>query len=280
MNTDNDRSVPELFNLEGKSALITGGAGGLGFAIAKGLCSAGANVALADINETAASKKAHVLSELGNKAIGLRMDAFDPASIESCLETVTKEFGDIHVLLNAAGGNMKDATISPDVDFFHLPAEALQKVVGLNLFAGAIHPCQIIGRHMASHGSRASIINISSMTAFTPLTRVVGYSAAKAAVSNFTQWLAVYMAMELKSKVRVNAIAPGFLLTQQNRYLLMDEEKLTPRGETIISHTPMGRFGDPEDLIGVTIWLASDASAFVTGTVLPIDGGFSAFSGV
>ena len=177
---------------------------------------------------------------------------------------------------------MKGATTSPEQTFFQLPADALSKVFNLNILAGTIVPCQVFGERMKDNPEGGSIVNISSMSAFAPLTRVPGYSAAKAAVSNFTQWLAVHFAQEYTKKLRVNAIAPGFFLTEQNRFLLTDEKtgELTARGKTIIDHTPMGEFGKPEDLVGVSVWLASDASRFVTGIVVPIDGGFSAFSGV
>ncbi|HEC92772.1 MAG TPA: SDR family oxidoreductase, partial [Candidatus Atribacteria bacterium] len=185
------------------------------------------------------------------------------------------------ILLNAAGGNMKEATTSEELKFFDLPLSALEKVVGLNFFGGALLPSQVFGKIMVQNEEGCSIINISSMAAFRPLTKIVGYSAAKAAVSNFTQWLAVHFAQEYNKNVRVNAIAPGFFLTTQNRFLLTNKDgSLTPRGKSIITHTPMGKFGDPKDLIGACIWLASDASKFVTGTIVPIDGGFSAFSGV
>lgn len=167
------------------------------------------------------------------------------------------------------------------MSFFDLPLSALEKVIALNLFGGAILPAQVFGKIMKDQKEGGSIINISSMNAFRPLTRIPGYSAAKAAVSNFTQWLAVHFALEYNKKLRVNAIAPGFFLTQQNKYLLLDENgNLTERGKAIINHIPMGDFGNPDDLIGVVIWLASDASKYVTGTVIPIDGGFNAYSGV
>ena len=279
INTNSD--MVKVSRLDGKVALIVGGGGVLGSAIGKGLGLAGAHVALADIDEEKARSTARHLQTLDIKALGLKMDAFDRNNIRACLDRIESEVGLVDVLVNGAGGNISHATISEETDFFNLPGDALEKVVGLNLFAGAILPCQIVGERMASRNEPASIINMSSMNAFRPLTRIVGYSAAKAAVSNFTQWLAVYMARDLKSAVRVNALAPGFFLTEQNRYLLLDEnENLTDRGRTIISHTPMGRFGEPDDLIGAAVWLASDSSVFVTGIVLPVDGGFSAFSGV
>jgi NAD(P)-dependent dehydrogenase (short-subunit alcohol dehydrogenase family) len=187
-------------------------------------------------------------------------------------ETIRAEFGPVDTLINAAGGNNPRATTSPDLSFFDLPGEALRFVVDLNLL-GTILPCQVFGRTMAERGEGV-ILNISSMNAFRPLTRIPAYSAAKAAVSNFTQWLAVHMSQEYSDKIRVNAIAPGFFLTEEAT------GELTPRGKTIIDHTPMGRFGDPEDLLGTVLWLLSPAAAFVHGVVVPVDGGFSAFSGV
>jgi len=205
----------------------------------------------------------------------------DIEKIKSCRDEVIRDFGRVDILLNAAGGNTKGATTSEELKFFDLPLSALEKVVGLNLFGGALLPSQIFGKDMIKNIEGGSIINISSMSAFRPLTKVPGYSAAKAAVSNFTQWLAVHFTQEYNKKLRVNALAPGFFLTTQNRYLLTTEKgDLTPRGQLVITHTPMGNFGDPEDLIGACIWLASDASKFVTGIIVPVDGGFSAFSGV
>ncbi|UCF35902.1 MAG: SDR family oxidoreductase, partial [Acidobacteriota bacterium] len=193
---------------------------------------------------------------------------------------VIEAFGQIDILVNGAGGNSPKATTSPERSFFDLPADALEFVFDLNIL-GTIIPSQVVARHMAERNS-GIILNISSMNAFTPLTRIPAYSAAKAGVSNFTQWLAVHMAQEYSTKIRVNAIAPGFFLTDQNRFLLTDKEtgEWTARGQAILDHTPLGRFGKPEDLIGAVHWLLSPASEFVTGVVLPIDGGFQAFSGV
>jgi len=269
----------KMFSLEGKTAVITGGAGVLGSAIAKGLGKAGAKIALCDIVN--ADKVAKELKTEGIQVKGYYINVMDIEKIKSCRDEVINDFGRVDILLNAAGGNMKDATTSEELKFFNLPLSALEKVVGLNLFGGAVLPSQVFGKDMIKNRDGGSVINISSMNAFRPLTRIPGYSAAKAAVSNFTQWLAVHFAQEYNKNLRVNAIAPGFFLTAQNRFLLTNEDgSLTPRGETIIAHTPMDKFGDPEDLVGVCVWLASDASKFVTGIIVPIDGGFSAFSGV
>ncbi|NLG83669.1 MAG: SDR family oxidoreductase [Firmicutes bacterium] len=272
----------ELFSLQGKLAVVTGGGGILGAAMAKGLATAGAKVAVADLDETAAKRTAATIAEEGGTARGSRADAMKPEELVALREAIRHDLGVPDILVSAVGGNVKDATTSETVSFFDLPLPALERVVALNLFAGAILPAQVFGREMAAKPEGASIINISSMNAFRPLTKVVGYSAAKAAVSNFTQWLAVHLAQNYSPKIRVNAIAPGFFLTTQNRFLLTDEKtgELTPRGHAIIDHTPMGRFGTPEDLVGTVIWLASPASSFVTGVVIPVDGGFSAFSGV
>jgi len=268
-----------IFSLEGKIAVITGGAGILGSAIARGLGKAGAKIALCDIVN--ADKVAKQLQSEGIETKGYYLDVMDIEKIKTCRDEVIRDFGRVDILLNAAGGNMKEATTSEELKFFDLPLSALEKVVGLNLFGGALLPSQVFGKIMLENKEGGSIINISSMSAFCPLTKVPGYSAAKAAVSNFTQWLAVHFAQEYNKSLRVNALAPGFFLTAQNRFLLTNEDgSLTPRGKTIIAHTPMDKFGDPEDLIGACIWLASDASKFVTGIIVPVDGGFSAFSGV
>ena len=261
---------------------MTGGGGVLGSEISRGLAGVGAKVAIADLVVENADAKAKEIEADGGTAKAYKLDVFDRDSIVGCCDGICDDFGQVDILVNAVGGNMKAATTSPEVSFFDLPLDAVQKVVDLNLVGGTIAPCQVFGARMKDNEAGGSIINISSMCAFTPLTRVPGYSAAKAAVSNFTQWLAVTLAQEFSANLRVNAIAPGFFLCEQNRFLLTEEGtgNLTPRGKTIIDHTPMARFGDPEDLIGVTIWLASDASRFVTGIVVPIDGGFSAFSGV
>jgi len=275
------REILNIFNLEGKNAVITGGAGILGSVIARGLGKAGAKVAICDIDDRLREEVVNNLKKEKIEVKGYWIDVMEKKKIEETYQKIIQDFGRVDILLNAAGGNIKEATTSEDLSFFDLPLEGLQKVINLNLFGGAILPSQVFGRMMIENKEGGCIINISSMNAFRPLTRIPGYSAAKAAVSNFTQWLAVHLAQNYNKKLRVNAIAPGFFLTRQNRYLLLDaKERLTPRGETILQHTPMGKFGVPEELIGVCIWLASDASRFVTGVVIPIDGGFSAFSGV
>jgi len=273
------KKILDIFSLEGKRAVVVGGAGILGSAIAKGFGMAGAKVAICDrVNYEEAADE---LRKEGIDAEGFYIDALVVEEVKKCKEKALEWLGGVDILLNAVGGNMKEATTSETQSFFDTPLSALEKVVALNLFGGAILPSQVFGKEMIENPNGGSIINISSMSAFRPLTRVLGYSAAKAAVSNFTQWLAVHLAMEYSKKLRVNAIAPGFFLTNQNRYLLLDENgNLTERGKAIIDHTPMKTFGDPNDLIGACIWLASDASSFVTGTVIPIDGGFNAFSGV
>lgn len=274
--------VHDMFSLKGKTAVVTGGGGVLGGSIALGLAQAGACVAIGDLLPEMAERCATHIVNSGGNAKGYALDVFKEDSIQQCCGAVLRDFGRVDILVNAVGGNMKGATTAPEQSFFQIPAEAMTKVMDLNLIGGVVIPCQVFVQAMLKNQNGGSIINISSMNAFRPLTRIPGYSAAKAAVSNFTQWLAVHLAQEYTPMLRVNAIAPGFFLTEQNRYLLTDKEtgKLTDRGKTIISHTPMGRFGSPEDLIGAALWLASDASRFVTGVVLPVDGGFSAYSGV
>lgn len=271
----------ELFDLKGKNAVILGGGGILGTDMAQGLASAGACIAICDLREEMAKKVAGTVQVHNVKAEGYQMDAMDINSIREVCGRIGKEFGHIDILVNAVGGNMQAATTSDTLSFFDLSADALQKVVDLNLMAGAVLPSQVFGRVMAE-AAGGVIINISSMNYYRPLTRTPGYAAAKAAVSNFTQWLAVYMAQAYGDKIRVNAIAPGFFLTDQNRFLMTDAQsgELTPRGRQVIQHTPMGKFGDPGDLIGTLIWLSSRASAFVTGITVPVDGGFSSFGGV
>ena len=269
----------KIFNLKDKKAVITGGAGVLCSTIGLGLGKAGAEIAVCDINST--DKVVSRLRSEGISAKGYYIDVMDLDSINKCKINVVGDFGRIDILVNGAGGNVKEATTSKELTFFDIPLTALEKVINLNLLGGAILPSQVFGKAMVGNPEGGSIINISSMNAYRPLTRIPGYSAAKAAVSNFTQWSAVHFAMEYNKKLRVNAIAPGFFLTEQLKYLLLDENgDLTPRGQSIITHTPMGEFGNPGDLIGACVWLASEASSFVTGVIIPIDGGFNSYSGV
>ena len=272
--------MKELFDITGKVVVITGGGGVLCSTMAKALAGAGAKIAVLDIIETAAEKVVGEIKSGGGRAIAVKCDVLDKKSLERAREKINSELGKIDVLINGAGGNKKEATTSSDLSFFDLPSEAVRFVFDLN-FIGTLLPTQVFGKEMAENGA-GIILNVSSMCAFQPLTKVAAYSAAKAAVSNFTQWLAVHVCQNYSKDIRVNAIAPGFFLTEQNRFLLTDEKtgELTDRGRTIIDHTPAGRFGQPDELIGTVMWLLSDAAKFVTGVVVPIDGGFSAFSGV
>jgi NAD(P)-dependent dehydrogenase (short-subunit alcohol dehydrogenase family) len=272
--------LEELFGLEGKVAAVTGGGGVLCGTMSRALGHVGARVAVLDLFPGAAQKVVDDIVAEGGQGLAIGCDVLDKGSVEAAAEQILQTFGQVDIVINGAGGNKKEATTTPDLSFFDLPAEATQWVFNLN-FIGTLLPSQVFAKVMAEQGD-GIILNISSMSAFQPLTRVPAYSAAKAAVSNFTEWLAVHMAQEYSPKIRVNAMAPGFFLTEQNRFLLTEEStgELTTRGQTIIDHTPMGRFGDPEDLVGTMMWLLSPASSFVTGIVVPIDGGFNAFGGV
>lgn len=268
-----------LFDIRGRVAVITGGSGQLGRAMAVALARAGAQVAILGRRAEAANVVAETIRADGGAAIGIACDVLDRAALMSAREQVMSTFGPVDTLITAAGGNSPTATTSTDLNFFDLGADALNNVFELN-FTGTFQSCQVFGRDMAERGY-GCIVNVTSMSALRPLTRIPAYSAAKAAIVNFTQWLATHMAQEYSSYIRVNALAPGFFLTEQNRYLLIDTDgNMTPRGQTIISHTPQGRLGVPEDLLGTLLWLVSPGSAFVTGVVIPVDGGFSSFSGV
>lgn len=277
MNLD---EVTRQYDFTGRTAVITGGAGILGGEIARALVGCGANVAILDLNLDPAQRILELMGPHASQAMTVRTNVLDLDSLRQASKVVLERFGAIHCLVNAAGGNKPQATTSPDLSFFDLPPDALRWVFDLNIL-GTILPSQVFGKMMAEKGEGV-ILNISSMNAFRPLTRIPAYSAAKAGVSNFTQWLAVHMAQVYSPRIRVNAIAPGFFLTQQNKFLLTDEQTgaLTARGKSIIDHTPSGRFGQPEDLFGTVLWLLSPASAFVTGVIVPIDGGFAAYSGV
>jgi NAD(P)-dependent dehydrogenase (short-subunit alcohol dehydrogenase family) len=272
--------MKNLFCISGKVVVITGAGGVLCGTMAKALGQAGAKVAVLDLNEDAAKKIADEIKKAGQTAIAVKCNVLDKDSVIVAHQKVTKELGKVDILINGAGGNKKEATTSPQMSFFDMPADAIRFVFDLN-FIGTLLPTQVFAKDMTERGS-GIILNISSMNAFRPLTKIAAYSAAKAAISNFTQWLAVHICQNYSKNIRVNALAPGFFLTEQNRFLLTDEKtgELTPRGKTIIDHTPMGRFGEADELVGTTLWLLSDAAKFVTGIVVPVDGGFSAFSGV
>jgi len=272
--------LARLYDFSGTTIVITGGTGTLGGEIACALVGCGANVAILDRNLDPAQRILDLMEPRANHAVAVRADVLDAESLQQAAKVILDKFGTVHSLVNAAGGNNPKATTTPNLSFFDLPPEALRWVFDLNLL-GTMLPCQVFGKAMAEKGEGV-ILNVSSMNAFRPLTRIPAYSAAKAGVSNFTQWLAVHMAQVYSPRIRVNAIAPGFFLTQQNKFLLTDEKtgELTARGKSIISHTPMARFGEAADLFGAILWLLSPASAFVTGIIVPIDGGFSAFSGV
>ncbi len=269
----------KMYDFTGRSIVVTGGTGVLCSAMAKALVVCGANVAILARNP---EKGEAVIAEMSGqgRAIVVRGDVLNHDTLQSAVKSVLKEFGRVDCLINGAGGNSPDSTTRADLTFFDLPEDALRYVFEVNLL-GSILPSQVFGRQMAEQGEGV-ILNVSSMSAIRPLTRVIGYSAAKAGINNFTQWLAVHLAQHYSPRIRVNAIAPGFFLGEQNREMLVDEKtgELTERGQSIIAHTPMGRFGEPDDLIGAVLWLLSPASAFVTGIVVPVDGGFSAFGGV
>jgi NAD(P)-dependent dehydrogenase (short-subunit alcohol dehydrogenase family) len=268
-----------LFDVRGRTAVITGGSGHFGRAMGLALAQAGVKVAILGLHAETAKTVAETIQAEGGSAIGIACDVLSRASLEQSREQVTSAFGPVDMLINAAGGNSPAATTSAEQSFFDLDAEAANHVFGLN-FSGTFQSCQVFGRGMADRG-QGCIVNVTSMSGLRPLTRVPAYSAAKAAVINFTQWLATHMAQEYSPRIRVNALAPGFFLTEQNRYLMVGADgKMTPRGQAIIDHTPMGRLGTPEDLLGTLLWLVSPASTFVTGTVIPVDGGFSSFSGI
>ncbi len=267
------------FSLKNKVVVVTGGAGVLCSEISKAAVQAGAKVAVLDLFEEKAVQVADALKEVGGDAVGFGVDVLNRNSLEKAAEAVMRKWGHIDILINGAGGNKSQATTGEQMSFFNMPQDALQWVFNLNLM-GTILPSQVFGKYMADR-KNGCILNISSMAALIPLTKTVAYSAAKAGISNFTKWLAVHMCREYSPAIRVNAIAPGFLLTQQNRFLLTKEDGTpTERGNDILRNTPMARYGNPDELCGAVIYLCSDAASFVTGIVMPIDGGFSSFSGV
>ncbi|MBN1883546.1 MAG: SDR family oxidoreductase [Deltaproteobacteria bacterium] len=283
--------LPFEIDLKGRTAVVTGGGGVLCSTFARALAACGATVAVLDLDETSAQKVADEITKQGGRARGVVADVLNIESLKHARDEVTEHLGPVDILINGAGGNHPAGTTSREyleredlkegtddlVTFFDLDPEGIRFVFDLN-FLGTLMPTQVFARDMAKKGSGV-IINVSSMNAFRPLTKIPAYSGAKAAVSNFTQWLAVHFS---RTGIRVNALAPGFFLTRQNEKLLVrDDGSHTERAEKILAHTPMGRFGVPEDLLGTLLWLTDEnASGFVNGTVIPIDGGFSAYSGV
>lgn len=277
MNRD---ELTAMYDFSGKTFAVTGGAGALGGDVVVALAGCGANVMILDLRLDGVPALKERLGERASLVDALEVNVMSRESLAAAGETIKERFGPLYGLVNAAGGNSPKATVSQSMSFFDIPEEGMRFVLDLNLL-GTIMPCQVLAQQMVETGEGV-ILNYSSMNAFRPLTNIAAYSASKAGVTNFTAWLAVHMAQNYSGQIRVNAIAPGFFLGEQNRFLLLDKEsgELTARGNKIIEHTPMGRFGVPEDLLGTVLWLLSPASSFVTGITVPVDGGFSAYAGV
>lgn len=268
-----------LFDLTGKTAIVTGGNGVLGGAMAEGIAQAGAKVGILGRTPETVEEQVETIRSNGGEALSLIADVLNEEDLKAAKQKVLNKWGKVDILINAAGGNISGAVVDPDDSFLDLDNDAFEKVVDLNLH-GSYYPCKVFSEEMIGQ-QQGVIINISSMAAQKVISRVIGYSAAKAAIDNFTKSLAVELANKHGEKLRVNAIAPGFFIGKQNRDLLLNEDgSLTDRGQTIVDHTPMNRFGEADELVGTAIWLCSDASKFVTGTVIPVDGGFNAFSGI
>lgn len=271
--------LQQLFGLNNKVIVVTGGTGVLGNAMCLALANAGARVVILGRRKEAAEELVQKIKQQGGEALAIAADVLKEDQLRAAKTLINQQYGSIDVLVNGAGGNIAGAVIPADKTFLNLDMNAFKQVMDLNV-TGTVLPCQVFGEDMIAN-KKGVIINISSLSAILPLTRVVGYSAAKAAISNFTQWLAVEMAQKFGEGIRVNAIAPGFFLTEQNRSLLTNEDgSLTPRGESIIKGTPFARFGKPEELCGALIWLCSDSASFTSGIVVTVDGAYSAFSGV
>lgn len=270
-----------LLDLSGKTAVVTGGSGVLGGTLARGLAKAGASVVIVGHRGMErAESLAKTLRDEGATVWAVQADVLSRDSVQSLLDRAIALTGHVDFLINAAGGARPDATTAADRPFFTLPEKAVREVFDLN-FWGVFLSCQVFSQYMSQRKAGA-IINVSSIGAYHPLTRSVAYSAGKAAVTNFTQWLAVHLSQEYSTAIRVNALVPGFFLTSQNRFLLVDEKtgEWTDRGQRILAHTPLGRMGNPEDLVGPALWLLSDAARFVHGTAIFVDGGLSAYGGV
>lgn len=274
-------SVEELFGLGGKVAVVTGGSGAIGRVLAAGLLGAGARVAIMGRHAEAVAAVCADIDDKGTRTLGIVADVLQREQLESARASMLERWGRVDILVTAAGGNVSSATLAEGQSFFDLGIDGFRQVTDLNLL-GTVLPCQVFGAAMVREEVGAgSIVTISSMAAQRALTRVAGYSAAKGAVESFTRWLAVDLARRYGAGIRVNAIAPGFFLGEQNRALLTEEDgSLTARGRTIVERTPMGRFGDTAELVSTLLWLCGPGSTFVTGVVVPVDGGFGAFSGV
>ncbi|MFP3599070.1 SDR family oxidoreductase [Chryseobacterium sp. SIMBA_029] len=269
----------EIFSIQGKIAVITGASGVLGGSLAESFVKAGATVVALGRNQETLDARVKKLTDSGGEAFAVEANVMDVESLEAAANKIVEKYGKIDILLNIAGGNIPAATLSPDQSFLDMNIEGWNQVTDLNI-NGTVYPSYVFGKVMAQHGS-GSIVNISSMAAYSAITRVAGYSAAKAAITNFTQWLASDLALKYGDTIRVNAIAPGFFIGDQNRNILLNPDgSLTERSVKVIAKTPMGRFGDAEELNGAVQFLCSDAASFITGALLPVDGGFSAFSGV
>jgi NAD(P)-dependent dehydrogenase (short-subunit alcohol dehydrogenase family) len=273
-------NIRDLYDFSGRTVVLTGGTGVLGSEMSRALAGCNANVVLVGRSLERAQRLIESFPKTAARHIALQADVLDRAALDEAVQKVVDAHGRVDGLVNAAGGNDPKATTNAQQRFFDIPAEAFQHVVSLNLL-GTVIPTQAFARRMAEQ-REGIVVNITSVSADRPLTRVAAYGTAKAAISNFTQWLAVHLAQEYSPQLRVNAIMPGFFLTEQNRFLLTDRESgaLTDRGKKIMDHTPLGRFGAPDDLTGTLLWLLSPASKFVTGIVVPVDGGFTAYSGV
>jgi len=269
----------EIFSIQGKIAVITGASGVLGGSLAESFVKAGATVVALGRNQETLEVRVKKLIDAGGEAFAVEANVMDVESLEAAAKKIVEKYGKIDILLNIAGGNIPAATLSPDQSFLDMNIEGWNQVTDLNI-NGTVYPSYVFGKVMAQQGS-GSIVNISSMAAYSAITRVAGYSAAKAAITNFTQWLASDLALKYGDTIRVNAIAPGFFIGDQNRNILLNPDgSLTERSIKVIAKTPMGRFGDAEELNGAVQFLCSDAASFITGALLPVDGGFSAFSGV
>ncbi|MDI9358284.1 MAG: SDR family oxidoreductase [Phycisphaerales bacterium] len=268
-----------MFSLQGKVIVVTGATGVLGLSFIKAIVAAGGIVGVLGRNEQCAHERVANIVSNGGQAIALIADVMNEHQLQLAHDKILAEYGKIDGLVNAAGGNLPQAIVQPEQDIFSLHLDSMKKVMDINLW-GTIQPTLIFGKAIAANDG-GSIVNLSSVSAERTLTKVLGYSLGKAAVDSFTKWFAVEMAKRYGDKIRMNALMPGFFLTEQNRSLLVDEQgHYSPRGTSIINHTPFNRFGNPNDLNGALVWLLSDASKFVTGTKITIDGGFNAFSGV